>query len=109
MFTYSPSEPTIESPFKFDDEYFANDIDKDDTPLADDLPQELNLCQSLGPAMASGKFHILHLNINSAFNKFEHFLDVLNLLNVDIITLNETKLDDETPDYYFEHPNSVPH
>ena len=54
--------------------------------------------------MKVGAFHIIHLNINSIFNKFEHVFIMLNTLNVDIIALNEIKLDDLIPSRLYEHP-----
>ena len=48
-------------------------------------------------------FKIIHLNINSVFNKFEHIFTMLNNLNFDIIALNEIKLDDSVPDKLYEH------
>ena len=49
-------------------------------------------------------FKILHLNINSIFNKFEHILNILDSEKLDIISLNEVKLDENVPNKLYEHP-----
>lgn len=54
-------------------------------------------------SMNIGSFHILHLNINSIFNKFEHIFSILDLANIDVIALNEIKLDESIPDKTFMH------
>jgi len=50
------------------------------------------------------KFKILHLNINSVFNKIQHILSLLNEIDIDIISINESKLDENTSDTFIEHP-----
>ena len=46
----------------------------------------------------------VHLNINSIFNKFEHILNILDSEKLDIISLNEVKLDENVPNKLYEHP-----
>ena len=90
-------------PFNFEDDLFQDNSNEKSINEPDS--QEFSLSNAVEAAMTPNMFHILHLNINSAFSKMEHFIDVLNCLNVDIITLSETKLDDQTPDRFFEHSN----
>lgn len=44
----------------------------------------------------SNKFKILHLNINGLSSKLEHLFNIINLKSFDLISLNETKIDNNT-------------
>ena len=46
---------------------------------------------------------ILHLNINSVFNKIDSIHDILDSNSFDIIFINESKLDNTVPDSYLSH------
>lgn len=88
--------------FSFNDEFF-NQIE---LKLVENVSFESNdWLNTIESSINPDKFNILHLNINSIFNKFEHVFTLLNELNLDIIALNEIKLDDTQPDKYYEHSN----
>ena len=59
--------------------------------MFNDLKDSINL----------GSFHIIHLNINSIFNKFEHIFDILDKTDADILALKEIKLDNSIPNNPF--------
>lgn len=92
-------ELPCEIPFNFSDQLFTHDNDLNRT---DDFIQTIDhkfkndydVTNEIKQLMNRGQFHIVHLNINSVFNKFEHILSILDNTNVDIIALNEIKLDD---------------
>ena len=42
-------------------------------------------------------FSVLHLNLNSSFNKNEHIKRILNTLLYEIVMFNESKLDKSVP------------
>ena len=46
---------------------------------------------------------LLHLNINSLFNKIAEIDEILNLKLYDIVTLNETKLDESVPQSFYKN------
>ena len=46
---------------------------------------------------------ILHLNINSIFNKIDSIHDILDFGTFDIICINESKLDNSVPDSHLSH------
>ena len=48
----------------------------------------------------SKKIIIVHLNINSVWNKFDFLADIVKD-NVDILMVSESKLDDSFPDSHF--------
>lgn len=51
------------------------------------------------------EFMVLHLNINSIFNKLHEVNEILNLKIVDIFMINETKLDSSVPISFYNHPS----
>ena len=67
-----------------ENEALANESLSDDPDLLNDLKNSMNL----------GSFHIIHLYINSIFNKFVHIFDILGKTDIDILALNEIKLKD---------------
>ena len=69
------------------------------------LSDDSDMLIKLKASMNIGSFHIIHLNINSIFNKFEHIFDILDKTDVDILALNEIKLDDTIPNKQFIHEN----
>lgn len=79
-------------------------ITSDDDKLSDSVSSTLpSLVEDVQSNMDVGSLHIIYLNINSIFNKFEHIFSLLDLANLDIIALNEIKLDDTIPDKAFLH------
>ena len=72
-----------------------NDLLKSDYPWTTELKKRLML----------GHFNIIQININSVFNKTEHVLSNLDSTRCDVLVLNESKLDEDTPDKVFSHEN----
>ncbi len=70
----------------------------------DQLTQNLNYIDKLNTfkKKSANNFTILHLNINSIYKKIDE-LDRLIKHNLDIITLNETKLDDSIPNTFYNN------
>lgn len=99
------NQSSREFPFYFDESLFSEEDDKSQVTLLDSSTDKYDISCTINSKINPGSFKIMHLNINSAFNKFEHIIEILNSADIDILTLNETKLDDETPDRYFEHNN----
>ncbi len=87
--------------FGFTDEYF----DQVELNVSDSLDNKMDSwLENVRSVSEHNNFKILHLNINSMFNKFEHVFSLLNEFNFDIIALNEVKLDNTIPDKLYQHP-----
>ena len=86
-----------------------NDVAPDPFDFNDDLNMAFDdqdkQTNDIKNQMTHGNFHIIHININSLFNKIEHVFEFINDTNVDIVSLNEIKLDNNIPSESFEHPN----
>jgi len=94
-------------PFSFSDDYFNEPVKFDDSNISinaafmDDVDNSwLNSIETLEE---KGKFTILHLNLNSVFNKIAHVFNILDMGKCDIIMLNEVKLDSNMPSKMFLH------
>ena len=89
--------------FNFSDDYFTNELNNklDDSVLESNSDSWLGLLDK--HCHNHQGFKIIHLNVNSIFNKFEHIFTILDSLNFDIIALNEVKLDDSVPDKLYQH------
>jgi hypothetical protein len=87
--------------FDFSDNYFRDDLNLD---VSVDIISE-GWLELLNKYVESHNgFKVLHLNDNSFFNKFEHILNILDSGKLDIIALNEVKLDENVPNKLYEHP-----
>jgi hypothetical protein len=84
--------------FNFDDEFFSS---KTYSPV---FPNYLEELKNFG-SENNGKLKILHLNVNSLFLKKHEFSEAVALGTYDLISLNETKLDDLIPSSFFTHPS----
>lgn len=51
------------------------------------------------------EFAVLHLNINAVFNKINELNLILETKLYDIVTINESKLDEQVPVSFFTNPN----
>ena len=92
-------------PFNFSDALFHDDTVIDQAEFnSSNLVPELDICEKIVTNMKSGSFHMLLLNINSIYNKYEHIDDILNKTNVDLGALNEVKLSNDVPDKPYLHP-----
>jgi len=92
-------------PFNFSDALFHDETAFVQAEFnSSNLVPELDICDKIAINMNSGSFHMLLLNINSIYNKYEHIYDILNKTNVDIIALNEVKLSNDVPDKLYLHP-----
>ena len=56
-------------------------------------------------SLKRANFTIGHININSLANKYEHIREVLNAAELDVLLLNETKLDESIPSTAFMVPD----
>ena len=66
-------------PFNFSDALFHDDTVIDQAEFnSSNLVPELDICEKIVTNMKSGSFHMLLLNINSIYNKYEHIYDILN-------------------------------
>ena len=63
-----------------------------------------NYLTTLKNSCQSNKINILHLNINSVFNKEYELNSILMLRSYDIVNINGSKLDDFTKLAIFKHP-----
>ncbi|RNA26201.1 reverse transcriptase [Brachionus plicatilis] len=84
--------------FNFEDEFFYQ---RKNTP---NFPNYLEDLKNFG-ARNSRFLRIVHLNVNSLFLKKNELLEVVSLGLYDLISINETKLDDSIPSSFFSHPN----
>ena len=91
------SADLLPSVFNFEDDFFGN---KYFTPS---FPNYLGNLENFGHNNLGLK--ILHLNINSLFLKNNEFNEVVELGLYDIISLNETKLDESIPFSFFSNSN----
>ena len=89
--------------FNFSDDYFSNHLQIETLFNLKLLKSDSDLSGFLKSHMNIGSFHIIHLNINSIFNKIEHVYCMLESAGPDIITLNKIKLDDSMSDRLFKH------
>jgi exonuclease III len=48
-------------------------------------------------------FKIIHLNINSAFMKISNLNDLFNEQKIDLVVLQESKIDSALPDEFFNY------
>ena len=53
----------------------------------------------------AANFLLLHLNINSIFNKLHEVDEILNSKEVDVFMINESKLDSTVPASFYSNPN----
>ena len=83
--------PTV---FNFDDDYFK------DQSINISYPNYLNFLNDFCESHI-GEVKVLHLNINSLFLKCYEFKQIVELGIFDIISLNETKLDETIPNNFF--------
>ena len=84
----------------FNEPYVFN---QSDLTINSTFNEDFSIVSSINDIKNEGQFTILHLNINSIFNKFEHVNNILNSGICDILFLNEIKLDDSNPDKLYEH------
>ena len=65
----------------------------------DDECQSVNLDLSNGSPINVNNFNIVHYNINSitADNRLEQLSDICNILNLAVLVITESKLDDTIP------------
>ena len=63
-----------------------------------------NYLSSLKASCKSNNLNLLHLNINSLFNKEHDLSEILALKCYDVVCLNETKIDDSTKLQIQKHP-----
>lgn len=80
--------------FNFDDDFFTS---KNFVPSFPNFLDELKLFSNDNLS----KLKVLHLNVNSLFLKKAEVLEIVSLKIFDIISLNETKLDDSIPESFF--------
>ena len=76
------------------------ETDESDQPNVDDIDLDLEGLKDL----KSKNFHnpfISHLNINSLRYKITELREILTKSNLEILTVSETKLDDQFPDNLF--------
>ena len=93
--------------YNFTEEFFNQSELKLNETIDVKFEESTNWSNIIQSKMNSGSFHIVHLNINSIFNKFEHVFSMLDNLKLDIIALSEAKLDDSVPDKLFKHDDYV--
>ena len=68
-----------------------------------DSGQSIPILQQLIDFKTPNKMALLHLNINSLFNKIAEIDEILNLKLYDIVTLNETKLDEYVSQSFYKN------
>ena len=84
--------------FCFDDSYFCDLDSYTDYDTNDDYLGKLTTYA------ANSNFNLLHMNINSLFNKVHYFQQILENPIYDLILINETQLDNFVPLTLFQHP-----
>ena len=82
--------------FNFEDDFFSKKY------FAPSFPNYLENLKNFGDL--NNGLKIVHLNINSIFLKKNEINDVISLGVYDIISINETKLDETVPISFFEYP-----
>jgi len=79
------------------DDYFADS-------LCNSLIEPPDYLSDLSKFTADNSgFKLIHLNVNSLFNKKQHIIDIADKGEFDLILLNETKLDAHVPHNFLEH------
>jgi hypothetical protein len=97
-----PEEDFVGNVFQISNDYFEENLFKLSTGIACNEGWYENL-SNISTTNANN-FKILHININSIFNKLQHIMSILDNLEYDIISLNEVKTDDNTTNNFLSHP-----
>ena len=101
------------SNFNFSNDYFRdlNECSErsifcdSDLNINETFRQEYSWLDQISLNKIPSNFTIIHLNLNSIFNKFEHIFSILNTSHADVIMLNEVKLDSGIPSKLYQHHN----
>jgi hypothetical protein len=98
-------EENLNNIFNFSDLFFNQTETRFSPDLDSSLLDSHSWSNVLNTLLEPESFHILTLNINSIFNKFEHVFKMLSSVYCDIMVFSEIKLDDTIPDKLYEHPD----
>ena len=88
--------------FEFSDDLFFSNSSKASQIIPSGIDTHLDKLKKFSNSN-DGELKILHLNINSIFNKIDSIHDILDLGTFDIIFINESKLDNTVPDSHLSH------
>ena len=83
--------------------FFMTDLIED--PYGETAPSSFsNYLDAIKKSKKNHEFVLLHLNINSIYHKFYEIDAILDTRAVDILRINETKLDSSVPSSIYQHP-----
>ena len=88
--------------FEFSDDLFSHSTSNASIIIPSGIETHLEKLKNFSESKA-GELKILHLNINSIFNKIDSIHDILDFGTYDIICINESKLDNSVPDSHLSH------